>query len=345
MQRLAILLIAITASAQNTFTNPLLPNGADPWIERDGSNYYLTVTTGKNLIIRKSATLAGLKTAERTIVWTPPATGPNSKQLWAPELHHIGNKWYLYFSADDGDNHNHRLFVLENVDADPTTQHWSFKGKLTTSDDQWAIDATVFEYRNRWYAAWAGWPADKNGVQNIYLARMKNPWTLEGNRVLLSAPQYVWEKFGDLDKPDGKTTHLDVNEGPEVLQHNGHLFLTYSASACWTDHYALGMLTLASNGDPLDPHVWTKSSEPVFSTDGDAHAFGPGHNGFFTSPDGKESWIVFHSNPAPHQGCGTHRATRVQRFTWNADGSPNFGKPLPLDTLIPAPSGEGNTQR
>ena len=338
MKIAALLLFAVSAVAQ--VTNPLLPSGADPWIVRDGHTYYLMTTTSRNVTLRKADTLAALSTAAPVVVWKPAADNAYSKQLWAPEMHRIDGRWYIYVAADDGDNHHHRIYVLENRAEDPTSGQWKFLGKLNTPDDSWAIDLTVFEYKDKWYAVWAGWPGTENGVQNLYLARMKNPWTLEGERVLLSSPTYKWETKGDLGKPDGAAHHVDINEGPEVLQHDGRVFLTYSASGCWTDNYALGMLTLAKDGDPLDAKAWTKSQQPVFTSDASAHAFGTGHNGFFPSPDGKQNWIVYHANPEPHMGCRNKRATRVQPFTWNADGTPHFGKPVPLGESIPSPSGE-----
>lgn len=342
MKAATFLLFASVAAAQ--VMNPLVPHGADPWIVREGHTYYLTTTPGKDLKIRKSDTLAGLATAPLVTVWHTPAEGMYSKQVWAPELHHIDGKWYLYFAASDGDNHNHRIYVIENSDKDPTTQNWVFKGKLNTPDDSWAIDLTTFEYRHKRYAVWAGWPGTDNGVQNLYIARMKNPWTFATDRVLISTPTFPWEKIGNLGKPDGKAKHLDVNEGPEALEHDGHLFLVYSASACWTDHYALGMLSLKDGGDPIHAKDWKKSDKPVFTSSPEAHAYGTGHNGFFTSPDGKENWIVYHANPEPNQGCKNQRSTRVQPFTWNTDGTPNFGRPAPLGKTIPSPSGEESKQ-
>ncbi|MDR3734590.1 MAG: family 43 glycosylhydrolase [Acidobacteriaceae bacterium] len=58
-----------------------------------------------------------------------------------------------------------------------------------------------------------------------------------------------------------------------------------------------------------------------------SHVFRTGHNGFFKSLDGKEDWIIYHANSAPGQGCGATRSPRIQRFTWNPDGTPNFGIP------------------
>ncbi len=212
------------------------------------------------------------------------------------------------------------------------------KGKLTAPSDKWAIDPTVFQNNGQLYVLWSGWDGDVNGVQNIYIARMKNPWTIEGKRIRLSTPQYTWEEAGDL--PQGEPRHVNVNEGPEILRHAGMLFLIYSASGCWTDNYALGMLFASARADPMNPASWHKLPHPVFSQSPAAHAFGTGHNTFFQSPDGKQDWIIYHANPEPGQGCGGHRAPRAQPFTWNPDGTPDFGTPVPLNQPIAKPSGQ-----
>jgi GH43 family beta-xylosidase len=176
-------------------------------------------------------------------------------------------------------------------------------------------------------------------MQRIYIAGLKNPWTVGTARTELSHSEYPWEEVGDLNSPVDPP-HVNVNEGPEVLKHGGKLFLIYSASGCWTDHYALGMLAAKEGSNLLDAHSWTKTPTPVLTESADAHAFGTGHNGFFQSPDGSQNWIIYHANPEPHQGCGAHRSPRAQPFTWNPDGSPNFGQPVSIDQEIPAPSGE-----
>jgi GH43 family beta-xylosidase len=130
-----------------------------------------------------------------------------------------------------------------------------------------------------------------------------------------------------------------VNEGPEVLKHDGKTFIVFSASHCRTSRYALGMLTYAG-GDPLESSSWVKSPEPVFESNAANKVFGPGHNGFFKSPDGTEDWIVYHANDMRIDGCDMGRSTRAQRFTWNADGTPNFGVPVQLGEELDGPSGE-----
>jgi GH43 family beta-xylosidase len=346
MKRLLLLLIALSTlpalQAQPTFTNPLLPSGADPSVAMRDHIYYYMQTTGSNLTIWKTRDLTDLAHAEKTVVWTPPAEGPYSKEIWAPELHLVQNKWYIYFAADAGANETHRIWVLENDSPDPTTGEWVMKGKLADETDRWAIDPSIFEDAGQLYVIWSGWEGAVNGAQNIYIARMKNPWTIDGVRSRISAPQYPWEKVGDLDTGANGVIampHVDVNEGPEILTHGSRIFLIYSASGCWTNYYELGMLTATSGSDLLNPASWVKSDHSVFRESPQAQAFGTGHNTFFTSPDGTEQWLLYHANPAANQGCGSHRAPRAQRFTWNADGTPNFGEPIPLGTPIAKPSG------
>ncbi len=333
---------AARAGRAETFTNPLLQSGADPWaIYRDGYYYYMH-TTGRNLTIWKTRSLPDLNRAEKKVVWTPPATGPYSKGIWAPELHFLQGKWYIYFAADDGRNANHRLWVLENDSADPLRGDWVMKGKLADPSDKWAIDGSVFEHRGRLYLVWSGWEGDSNGRQDIYIAPLKNPWTVDGSRVMISTPEHPWEKVGDLgeDRDPDDPPHVDVNEGPQILNRNGKLFLIYSASGCWTNYYSLGMLTATADSDLLSKASWRKSARPVFEQLPEAGAYGAGHNSFFKSPDGKEDWILYHANPKANQGCGGHRSPRAQPFTWRPDGTPDFGKPVPINRPIKRPSGQ-----
>ncbi len=336
-----LLLTAFTFSVsygQNTFTNPLLPSGADPWCTYKNGYYYYTNTTGRNVTIWKTKNIVDIKSAEKKTVWTPPATGSYSKEIWAPEIHYLQGKWYIYFAADSGNNFNHRLYVLENASSDPLQGNWIMKGKLATPKDKWAIDVSVFENMGKIYLIWSGWKGDVNGEQDIFIAKMKNPWTVEGNRTLVSTPTYAWERNGDLNNPND-VKHVNVNEGPEILKHGDKIFLIYSASGCWTDTYALGMLTANANADLTKPSSWTKIDHPVFKQSPENHVYATGHNSFFKSPDGTEDYILYHANSKPGEGCGPHRSPRAQKFSWNGDGSPNFGEPVAAGVALPLPSG------
>ncbi|MFY7838908.1 MAG: family 43 glycosylhydrolase [Lacibacter sp.] len=318
-----------------TFMNPLLSSGPDPWVYKKDSFYYYMHTLGNRIELWKTKAMSDLKNAAVKTVWRTPATGANSRNIWAPELHFIEGKWYIYYTAgSSGDLNTQRTFVLENAAADPFTDTWTDKGQIgdPAAAHLFSIDGTVLEYNGKNYFLWSAHPSSTEVKQYLYIARMSNPWTLETARQLLSSSDYDWEKKGGTQW---------VNEGPQALKNiNGNVFVIYSASGCWTDDYALGQLSLKKDSDPLIKSNWTKHPFPVFSTYATNKAFGPGHNGFFKSPDGKEDWIIYHANANSGEGCGDLRSPRIQKFTWNTDGTPNFGTPVQLFTAIPKPSGD-----
>ncbi len=168
------------AQTTKTFTNPLLPAGADPYSFYKNGYYYYTHTTGNNVVIWKTKNLAELKSAEKRTIFVPPPGTLYSNEIWAPQIHFIKGKWYAYFAADDGSNKNHRLYVLENASNDPMKGEWIFKGKVADSTNKWAIDGDVFERKGILYMIWSGWQGNVNFQQDIYIAKMKNPWTIEG---------------------------------------------------------------------------------------------------------------------------------------------------------------------
>lgn len=320
----------IEPSVEETFTNPLL-YGADPWVFQSDDTYYYLHTTGNDIRIWETEEISELASANSKVIYNPVAGSPNSKNIWAPEVFLLDDKWYVYYTAGNGEDINQRTWVLENDNADPLAGSWVDKGRIFNSNaDFWAIDGTVMEYSNDRYFIWSGRPDVTNTdlTQNIYISKMSNPWTLEGEVTLLTEPEFPWEKIG-----------FGVNEAPEILKGPNGFFMTYSASFCGTDDYALGMLILKQDGDPMKASDWTKSPQPVFSKSPANNAFGPGHNSFFQSPDGTENWIIYHANSTSGEGCSSKRNIRIQEFTFNAEGIPNFGEPVATGMKLDKPAG------
>jgi GH43 family beta-xylosidase len=274
--------------------------------------------------MKRGATIAELKSAQPTVIWNG-STPSRCCNNWAPEFHLLdgpnGRRWYLYYTAGDGQSlDTQRSHVLESEGTDPMGPY-HYRATLL---DYWAIDGSVLEIGQDRYFLFSSWSGP---AQNVYLMAMTSPWSVSGNRVLLTRPDYPWEQEGS----------DSVNEGPEPLLHDGRIFVTYSASQCADPGYKLGLLEL-TGPDPLNPASWQKRPTPVFQAANGA--FGTAHNGFFVSPDGTETWLVYHATGNPRGSCWTDRTTRIQRFDWNADGSPSFGEPLGLDAEIVVPSGE-----
>jgi len=313
--------------SQPTFTNPLLPSGADPWVIYKDGYYYYTNTLGNKISLWKTKDLHKLKEVAPVTVWTPPKEGPNSKAIWAPEVHFLDGNWYIYYTATDANNDgddSRFVFVLENKSSDPLKGEWMDKGKINTGYS--GLDGSVFEHQGTRYFLFSAYV----GPQSVLIiSKMKNPWTLADEQVQIARPDRNWEKFGG----------REILEGPQFLTKNeGKVFIVYSASACWADEYSLGMLTTDENSDLLKPSSWNKSDQPVFQQSAENEVYAPGHNSFFKSPDGKQYWILYHANAAPGHGCDHRRSPRMQQFQWKKDGTPDFGIPVKTTDRLHAPS-------
>lgn len=332
-----------------TFTNPVAA-GADPWVVRHGGSYYLVqARRGAIWVYRSDKLTEAASGATGVQVWAAPDTGWNQTNVWAPELHRIEGRWYIYYAAGrpgpaDAPFIHQRSGVLQSLGDDPQGRYVD-RGMLYTGDSiaapgaaagagvAWAIDLTTHVLNGQRYAVWSGWEQNTTVArtpQHLYAARMSNPWTISSNRVKISSPTADWERRED--PGDG----LDLQEGPEFLTRGADVFIVYSTRESWLPAYRLGQLRLRSpDADPLSPSSYVKSGPVFTSANG---VYGVGHNSFTTSPDGGEHWIVYHSKVSTAPGW--ERVIRMQKFGWNADGSPNFGTPAPPGQPIPVPAGE-----
>ncbi len=267
------------------FKNPIIPSGADPWIIKKDGVYYYCHTENNGVAVRKFDSFEKASSAKSKTVYTAPAGTMYSAEYWAPELHYLEGNWYIYVAADDGNNYNHRMYVLKGTSEDPT-EPFEMVGKITDPTDKWAIDGTVMTYEGKKYFIWSGWEGDENIAQNIYIAKMSTPTEIEGERVLLSTPTEEWEMRGCIgDLPA-------INEGPVALMENGLIAIIYSASGSWCDDYCLGQLTF-KGGDIMNPKNWIKENAPVLSKK--EKAYGPGHCSFTTDEENNLT-IVYHAN-------------------------------------------------
>lgn len=328
--------------ARSDFHNVISQDGADAWMYKHTDGYYYyTRTTGNNVTIWRSKTMSGMESGEKKVIWAPPTDNPNAancQAIWAPEIHFLNNAWYAYYSATtcgDTDGYNHRMFVLENTNADPFQGTFTDKGKITDATDLWAIDGTVLNLAGQLYWFWSGWDSPYQVRQNLYVASMSNPYTLSSAKTLIASPTYGWEMSqGGPDIPD-------INEAPQPIVKGNKVNLVYSANGSWSDSYNLGLLTASTTSNLLSAASWTKKNTSIFSSG--SGIYGPGHNSFTKSPDGTEDWLIYHT--ARYSGAGWTRHVRAQPFTWNADNTPNLGAPVSPNFPIRKPSGEPERKR
>lgn len=307
------------------YNTPFIEQRADPYVYRhtDGTYYFTASVPAYDCIaLRKAETLEQLQTAQETIVWTKHESGEMSKHVWAPELHYLFEKWYIYFAAGEKDDiWKIRPFVLECTGEDPMTDSWVEKGKMERSDDDiysfeaFSLDGTVFENKGNYYYVWAEKVSVGIQISNLYIARMESATKLATAQVLLTTPDYDWERVD-----------IWVNEGPAVIKHDGRIFLTYSASATG-ECYCMGMLSIDENEDLLDPRAWKKERKPMLCSDREKGFYGPGHNSFTKLPDGRDI-CVYHARTYLEIEGGPlydpNRHTMLMEVKWNEQGYPVF---------------------
>jgi GH43 family beta-xylosidase len=311
--------------APGVIANPLVRNRADAQVFRHTDGwYYMTgsVPEYDRLVLRRSRTLAGLATAEERVLWRHLVSGPMSGFIWAPELHLVDGRWIMYFAAGPSgggeDVFRIRTYAVACDGKDPMTGRWSVLGQFQAPWDSFNLDSTSFVHHGTRYFCWAQREPGIETNSNLYLAPLATPLTLAAPPVRLSVPTLDWEIRG-----------FKVNEAPAFLERNGKVFITYSASA--TDsRYCLGMVTANAQADLMKAESWTKSPVPVFATSPEHHIYGPGHNSFTVDEHGRDM-LVYHARDydkiVGDPLFDPNRHTRIQPFTYRADGTPDFGQP------------------
>ena len=312
-------------SQELEYNKPWILQRADPYVYKhiDGTYYFTaSIPAYDGIVLRHSDTLAGLKDAEEVRVWQKHDKGIMSEHIWAPELHYLDGKWYIYYAGGDIDDvWAIRPYILECADQDPMTGNWVEKGKMTRAEEDefsfeaFSLDGTVFENRGKHYYIWAEKVGVGKQISNLYIAEMENPCKLKTVQVLLTTPDYDWERIG-----------FWVNEGPAVMHHDGKIYMTYSASETGAA-YCIGMLSISEDADLLDPAMWKKERYPVLETNAEKGIYGPGHNSFTEDEQGNPIMVYHARTEEKIEGNPLYNPNRhamLMKLTWGEDGRPVF---------------------
>lgn len=303
---------------------PFIEQRADPYVyEKDGTYYFTaSVPAYDRIVLRAADSFEGLRTAEEKTLWVKHESGDMSRHIWAPEIHYIFGKWLIYFAgSQEEDIWRLRPYILECTGDDPMNDPWVEKGQIQCADTDiysfraFSLDATILENKGEYYYIWAEKVSVGIQISNLYIARMESPYKMATEQVLLTTPDYDWERVD-----------IWVNEGPAIIKRDGRIFLTYSASATG-ECYCMGMLSIGEDEDLQDPRAWTKEKKPVLCSDREKGFYGPGHNSFTKLPDGTDV-CVFHARTyleiIGDPLYDPNRHAMAMKVTWDEKGYPVF---------------------
>ncbi len=303
---ITLLTTLITFFGSLTAASEVLPydevNGGDPFIAEYDGDYYYTFTTGGGIDIFKTDSLDKINVTDRKTVFWCGESGTVG-DIWAPEIHKIGDRWYIVACAvfdsnivekglmpdakqfNDHSDYYRYGFVLESNTEDIFGEY-SFKAILAPGGLN-NIDGTYLKKDGRLYYVFSGYNDVAN--QSLYIAEMENPYTFktddegEVRAVEISKPIHLWETRG-----------WKVNEGPAVLYHGDDVYIVYSASGYSSGSYCMGMLTLECD-DVMSPFAWSKSLLPVVTHQPFRGLYNLGHCSFLYTESG-ETYMVYHAN-------------------------------------------------
>lgn len=320
------IMTAFGVSTATQYTTPIdNEHGGDPFIVEVSDETYYTFTTGDGIEIRKIVSYDDTTVIEKKTVYSSGNDGIKG-QIWAPEIHKIGDRWYIVSCAlfdenavprgkmplaDENEEHDdfYRYgFVLESKTEDIFGEY-EFKGYLAP-DGLNNIDGTYLKKDGKLYYVSSSYV--DVAYQCIYITEMENPYTLKEGApsVKLSSPDLYWERKG-----------WRVNEGPAVLYHEDDIFIVYSASGFSSDYYCMGMLTLKGD-DVTKASSWSKSLSRVSYDDTFNDIYNAGHCSFLYRKNG-EIYMVYHAN-ATKEFDDSPRLTYIEPVGFNKYGNPLF---------------------
>lgn len=184
------------------YKNPIIPytvygHTADPYVLRRKDKYYHCYMKDDGVYISVADKLCDIGMGTETKIYDAPTHGKNS--LWfAPELHNINGKWYVYAAPQIDEEDTHCMCVLEYEGDTPVGQYKNM-GMVHGLENSWCIDGTVMEFEGKLYFIWTT-------CKEIYMAQMESPTSICGKIIALTHPEYEFET----------KTEVLVNEGPAI---------------------------------------------------------------------------------------------------------------------------------
>ncbi len=243
--------------------------------------------------------------------------------FWAPEVLYKNGKFYLFYSARGYIKGKKTLRICLAISNSPLGPFKDLKAPLF--DFGYAVidahpfiddDGKIYLYFSR--------DVSENPTSDIYVVRLSEDLlNTIGEPIFLTSPTQLWER------------NSKWNEGPFVVKYNKKYYLFYSANFFASPEYSVGY---AVSNSPLGPFIKALENPILSRTE---YVSGPGHNSVIKTPDGKEYFIIYHTQMKKE---GTHlRQLAIDRLIFTPDGKLKVIGPT--NTPQPFPSGVPKPQR
>jgi beta-xylosidase len=297
------------------YRNPVYPGYfADPFVVPTADGYVAVgtgrVVDGRVFEVLRSPDLVHWEHAGGALEPLPAAlTDRLGDDYWAPEIAHIENRWWMYYSVGRGDaGHSLRVAVADDP-AGPYTDC----GVNLTPTERFAIDPSPFQDDDgSWYLFYARDVLEGPRVGTMLAVDvLESPARLSGNARAVLAPSADWQIFRRRRQMYGQVYDWHTLEGPFVCRRQDHYVLFYSGGNWEEPTYGVSW---AVADHPLGPWREEPGAEPLLCTV-PGHVIGPGHNSVVTGPDGQDV-LVYHAWDA----AGTARRMCIDPVRWTPTG-------------------------
>ena len=191
--------------------------------------------------------------------------------FWAPEVYHIGNRYIMYYSANE-----HLYAATSDSPKGPFRQVGSYQMESLLGDEK-CIDSHVFFDKDG--TAWLFFVRFSDG-NAIWQCQLGEDYItpVEGTLRLCFSASQPWELI-----------QARVNEGPNIIKHKKRYYLTYSGNDYQSKEYAVGYATSRKAEGP-----WKKYADNPILLRREG-LVGTGHHSIFTDKEGRQR-IVFHAH-------------------------------------------------
>ena len=292
---LAVVLYACSSHKGNS-TN-VIPF-ADPFIYYEDGTYYLYGTGSEDgIAVAVSTDLKTWKWPEEKSMFLALHKDDSYGDFWfwAPELYKVGDKYLMYYSAEE------HICVAE---GDSPLGPFRQKEQKPMREAKGIDNSLFIDKDGKPYLFWVNFT--ESGLQS-WVAELEEDCStiIEGTEKMCIATSQEWEKVWP-----------SVNEGPFVVEHEGYYYLTYSANSYESPNYGLGYAVAEHPAGP-----WVKyEGNPIYQFVGGLE--GVGHHAYFIDKKGNRR-IAFHSHCQP--GKIHPRKIHIGKYGFKkVDGGPDI---------------------